>query len=168
MEILESEKDEQTPELRNEVFKCGLCEMNYKTKSGLNKHMGKHQSMAQIDGNVSFTEEKQETESDEASNLTKTRINVKVKVAAHSFDDANNTVKANLLYILDAKVEPVHLQEESTFDMEETESNVFPHIFVLKAALPEDIVFVDENETRSEWRNNKGGFQTQIKDFLIM
>ena len=79
-------------------------------------------------------------------------ISLKLKAAAHSLDEASNTVKYNILLILDAIVEPAHLREESTFNMEENENILFSHTFVFKVVLPVDKVRVEEKETMEEWK----------------
>ena len=151
--------------------------------------METHQTLSQLDGNLSLVGHFEESESEEDNDATGNvdtnentvheivhtsdvtnvqKIIVKVKIAANSYDDACNSVKSNLLYILDAVIIPLHLSDESIFDMEVSEDNEFPHTFVLKVELPEDIVHVEENETLEEWNNNKNGIRTLVKEFLIL
>ena len=66
----------------------------------------------------------------DVANVQSKQIEVKVKIAAHSFDNASNSVKGNLLYILDTLIEPVHLSDESTIDIEVTQHNTYPHTVV--------------------------------------
>ena len=181
LEVKQTEDDlngDQT-EIRKKVFDCNICELSYKTKHGLNKHKEKHQNIAQVDGNYSFVEESDSPDEipqteESISNINTDdnnsahKIIVKVTVSAHTHEDAYKSVRANILYILDAIIDPVHLSDESNFDLEQTENNGFPHMFVFKVILPEDIVFVDEKDVRAEWRNDKENISTQLKDVFIL
>ena len=94
-------------------------------------------------------------------------IKVKVKVMAHTQESAFQSTKMNILYILDVKVEPQYCPEESRLDFKSID-NIYKNEYTFLVNLPDQIVFVDENDVREWWRNPVTGISASLKDFIII
>ena len=123
--------------------------------------------IAQLDGNISLQDDESTLNEtgkmgnanieDEKDTVKQTPFKLEVKIAAKTHDCAREALKLNILYILDYRVEPTYLPWQSSFDLGELARNEFPHIFVFKVTLPEDIVYIDDKEFSEDWRNNVKG-----------
>ena len=163
---------------------CDKCEKLFKTKNGYEKHMKTHEVITQIDGNITLVEEDTTLNEVESmgniirevenstppgkSNDKPIPLKLKVKIAANIHDYALNSLKLNILYILDSRIEGEYLPLESLFDLTKLFENKFLHIFVFNVTLPEDIVFIDQKEICEDWRNNVKGLSTKLIEFLIL
>ena len=96
--------------------------------------MTTHEVITQLDGNNTLEDESTPNETDNRDNLIledqnatppceivnakPTPFKLKVKIAANMHYCALDSLKLNILYILDSRIEPEYIPLESSFDLE--------------------------------------------------